>query len=117
MKSLLLEIGAEEIPAGYIEPALDALSSHLLNKLDKARIAHGPAKTFGTPRRLVLYAPQLEDRQEDVSREVVGPPKNIAFDAGGRPTKAALVFAEKNGTKPLIVGILISSKQQLLHFW
>ena len=49
--TLLLEIGAEEIPAGYIEPALKALSARLLSKLDEARIEHGDSRLFGTPRR------------------------------------------------------------------
>ena len=41
MKTLLLEIGTEEIPAGYIAPALAALESMLVQKLADARIAHG----------------------------------------------------------------------------
>jgi glycyl-tRNA synthetase beta chain len=57
----------------------------------------GEIKVLGTPRRLVLCAPELSEQREDVSREVTGPPKKIAFDAEGKPTKAALVFAEKNG--------------------
>ena len=57
----------------------------------------GEIKAFGTPRRLVLYASELSEKQQDLSKEVVGPPKKIAFDAEGKPTKAALVFAEKNG--------------------
>ena len=46
MEKLLLEIGAEEIPAGYIEPALKALSTNLKNKLSAARITHGEARIY-----------------------------------------------------------------------
>lgn len=49
METLLLEIGTEEIPAGYIEPALRALAAALHEKLAEARIEHGTIKTFGTP--------------------------------------------------------------------
>ena len=52
MSNLLLEIGTEEIPAGYIAPALEALSDALLQKLTDARIEHGRAELFATPRRL-----------------------------------------------------------------
>jgi len=52
METLLLEIGTEEIPAGYIEPALNAITSMLLKKMTDARIDHGSARIFATPRRL-----------------------------------------------------------------
>ncbi|MBW2468580.1 MAG: glycine--tRNA ligase subunit beta, partial [Deltaproteobacteria bacterium] len=52
METLLLEIGTEEIPAGYIKPALDALAATLQKKMSESRIEHGPAKIYGTPRRL-----------------------------------------------------------------
>ncbi len=54
-------------------------------------------QTYGTPRRLVLYASAACRAAADISKEVIGPPKKIAFDADGKPTKAATVFAEKNG--------------------
>ncbi|MBW2338417.1 MAG: glycine--tRNA ligase subunit beta, partial [Deltaproteobacteria bacterium] len=50
MNTLLLEIGTEEIPAGYILPALEALSATLLKKLTEARIEHGSSQIYGTPR-------------------------------------------------------------------
>ena len=97
MKTLLIEIGAEEIPAGYIEPALDHFRSLLLGRLDDARIAHGEARTYGTPRRLTLMVDAVAERQEEQTEEVTGPPEKVAFDADGRPTMAAKKFAEKIG--------------------
>ncbi len=96
MKTLLLEVGAEEIPTGYIEPALDALSAKLLEKLDGLRIAHGAAKVFGTPRRLAVMVEAVADKQEPLTSEVTGPPEKVAFDGDGNPTVAAVKFAEKN---------------------
>ena len=97
MKTLLLEIGTEEVPAGYIEPALDALASTLAQKLDEARIAHGAVRTFGTPRRLAVRVDEVALRQKSQRSEVLGPPRQAAYDAEGRPTIAAVKFAEKVG--------------------
>ena len=97
MNSLLLEIGTEEIPAGYIEPALKAFSRMILQKLDNERIEHGNANTFGTPRRLVLEVKNVSDRQKPLSSEITGPPASVGFDEKGKPTIAAEKFAEKAG--------------------
>ncbi len=97
-KEFLLEIGTEEIPSRFINPALEKMKELFSTLLASGRVSsRGDMKAFGTPRRLVLYAPDLDERQADISKEVVGPPKKVAFDAEGKPTKAALVFAEKNG--------------------
>ena len=97
MKNFLLEIGTEEIPAGYIDPALSALSDMLLKKLDDARIAHGAAKVFGTPRRLAVIIADLAEKQETVFTTLTGPPEKMAVDASGEYTMAAKKFAEKSG--------------------
>lgn len=97
MKTLLLEIGTEEIPAGYIDPALSALAAGLTQRLREARIGHGLIHTYGTPRRLAATVEHLASRQKRLTSEVLGPPRKVAFDAEGRPTMAALKFAEKVG--------------------
>jgi glycyl-tRNA synthetase beta chain len=98
-KEFLLEIGTEEIPSRFINPALEKMRELFTALAASGRIAieNGAIQTFGTPRRLVLAVPQLAERQQDISKEVVGPPKKVAFGADGKPTKAATVFAEKNG--------------------
>ena len=97
MKTLLLEIGTEEIPAGYIQPALDAFAVQLLKKLDENRIAHGDAKTYGTPRRLTLMVEDVANRQKTITEDVMGPPERVAFDDSGTPLVPAVKFAEKTG--------------------
>ncbi len=97
MESLLLEIGTEEIPAGYIEPALKAMSSMLLQKMKEARIEHGGARTFGTPRRLAVEVENVAVKQKSLTTEVMGPPESVGFDENGNPTVAAKKFAEKVG--------------------
>ena len=97
MTTLLLEIGTEEIPAGYILPALEALSATLLKKLTEARIEHGSSQIYGTPRRLTVKVENVASKQQSVISEVIGPPAKIGFDENGKPTMAAQKFAEKIG--------------------
>ena len=95
MDNLLLEIGAEEIPAGYIEPALKAISKNLLQKMKQARVDCGNIKLYGTPRRLAVEVENVAARQKSVKTEITGPPRRVGFDEKGRPTIAAKKFAEK----------------------
>ncbi len=97
MAELLLEIGTEELPAGVVESALVQLQSAVTQRLHEARIAFGEVETFGTPRRLILYIHDVAPSQTDMVREVRGPAANVAFDAQGNPTPAAIGFARKQG--------------------
>ncbi|MGD1001406.1 MAG: glycine--tRNA ligase subunit beta [Candidatus Brocadiia bacterium] len=97
MADLLYEIGAEEIPAGYIEPALEQLARALARELDAARLSHGPVTVAGTPRRLVVAAANVAERQADSEEEAIGPSVKAAFDAQGKPTRAAEGFARSQG--------------------
>lgn len=97
MKSLLIEIGTEEIPAGYIEPALSAFSDNLIRQLENARIEHGGTKIMGTPRRLAVMVEGVADHQASMTEEVTGPPEKVGFDENGKSTMAAVKFAEKVG--------------------
>jgi glycyl-tRNA synthetase beta chain len=95
METILLEIGCEEIPAGYIEPALSFLSSTLTQKLSDARIDHGKSMTYGTPKRLAVEIHAVAAKQSSLEMEVLGPPVKIGFMESGKPTVAAEKFAEK----------------------
>lgn len=97
MSTLLVEIGAEELPAGYIIPALKSFKKSMLSALSHSRINHGNTKIFGTPRRLALMIFDVASQQEAQKSKVTGPPEKIGFDEGGNPTTAALKFAEKAG--------------------
>jgi glycyl-tRNA synthetase beta chain len=110
-KEFLLEIGTEEIPSRFIDPALEKMKELFAQLLASGRVgSSGVIKAYGTPRRLVLHVPELDEQQADLSKEVLGPPKKIAFDADGRPTKAALVFAEKNNVAVDALGIKATDK-------
>jgi glycyl-tRNA synthetase beta chain len=95
----LLEIGTEEIPAGYIDRALDALSAHVLQALDNARIDHADARTYATPRRLILVVNGVAETQKTEEIVKTGPPVSSAYDEQGKPTKAAVGFARSQGVE------------------
>ena len=100
MKSqeFLLEIGVEEIPHWMIPGALKDLERGFLGALDDADLRHGVAAAAeATPRRLVLLANGVADRQADREETLKGPPRDVAFDAEGKPTKAAQGFAKRAG--------------------
>ena len=94
MKELLLEIGTEEIPAGFIPQALMDLESLAKKELEASRIDFNGIKTLGTPRRLVLVIESVSEKQRDEETKKVGPSKQAAFDEKGNPTKAAIGFAK-----------------------
>ena len=96
---LLFEIGTEEIPAGYVPPALTQLREIATESLTDNRIPFSEIETFGTPRRITLTIKDLKTLQESEEIEVVGPPKSIAYDEEGEPTQAAIGFAKTQGVE------------------
>ena len=95
----LFEIGTEEIPAGYVPPALTQLREIATESLTDHRIPFGEIETFGTPRRITLSIKDLKTLQASEETEVVGPPKSIAYDENGEPTQAAIGFAKTQGVE------------------
>ena len=95
-ETLLLEVGTEEIPAGYIFPALVSLQENIKKRLTDARISHGEIKVYGTPRRLAIRIEDVAEKQTSVVQEMIGPPAHVAYK-DGKPTVAAQKFAEKAG--------------------
>ncbi len=95
---LLLEIGCEEIPAGMLPRAEEELRAGLEKLLTGENMADGvTVESFSAPRRLTAHVRGLKTKQADVVSEVTGPPKSVAYDAVGAPTRAAVSFAEKQG--------------------
>jgi len=96
-KELILEIGTEEIPAGFLDEATQNLASLCRRALEENFLSYDGLETFGTPRRLTLRVKGLADKQQDRTEEAYGPPIKIAFDEKGNPTKPALGFAKAQG--------------------
>lgn len=100
MQDFLLELGFEELPARFIEGALKQLSAAILDCLQRERLEHGECREFSTPRRLAVLIEDLQSRQADLSLEVKGPPKNVAYDRQGKLTRAGEGFLRSQGAAP-----------------
>ena len=96
-KDLLFEIGAEEIPAGFMPNILGQLKQLAETKLNDAHLPFESIATYGTPRRLALIVKGLADTSAEISERHKGPSTSIAYDADGNATKAAIGFARGKG--------------------
>ena len=96
-KDLLFEIGAEEIPAGFMPNILGQLKQLAETKLHDAHLPFESIETYGTPRRLALIVKGLGDASAEISERHKGPSASIAYDADGNATKAAIGFARGKG--------------------
>jgi glycyl-tRNA synthetase beta chain len=95
---LLFEVGCEEIPAGMLPKAEEELRANIEKLLSAESLSEGvTVETLSAPRRLTAWVRGLLAKQPDVETEVTGPPKSVAYDSVGAPTRAALSFAEKQG--------------------
>ena len=114
MNELVFEIGTEEIPAGYIEPALSFMANHMREQLAGLGLSHGDIQTAGTPRRLTVMVADLPDKQEDQCKEHIGPARQAGFDSDGNPTKAALGFARSRGLSVEDLQVVTTAKGEYL---
>lgn len=96
-KDLLFEIGAEEIPAGFMPNILGQLKQLAETKLNDAHLPFESIATYGTPRRLALIVKGIADTSAEISERHKGPSASIAYDADGNATKAAIGFARGKG--------------------
>jgi glycyl-tRNA synthetase beta chain len=99
-RELLIEIGCEELPATWLRPLIEQLSSRLSGRLAEYRLAtDAPVEAFATPRRLTVTVARIAERQNDLDELVSGPPVSAAFGPDGQPTPAATGFARKQGVE------------------
>ena len=105
MKTLLIEIGTEEIPARDAPRAADALANGVRDVLAENRLIGDDARlrAFFTPRRLAVMVEGCKAVQDDHTEVFTGPPWDRAFDASGKPTRAAIGFARSHGVEPEVL--------------
>ena len=96
MAIFLLEVGTEELPASFVDDALEQWQSRITADLRASYLEPESIRFFGTPRRLAMVIYGLPERQPDRQEEVKGPPAQAAFK-DGQPTKAAEGFARSKG--------------------
>ncbi|SEA96771.1 glycyl-tRNA synthetase beta chain [Thalassobacillus cyri] len=96
-KTVLFEIGLEELPARFIDDALVQLEDKTKQWLDDLRLPYETIATMATPRRLTVKIEGLEEKQPDIEEVAKGPAKKIALDEEGNWTKAAIGFTKGQG--------------------
>ena len=96
-QSFLLEIGSEELPPQDVVEGIAQIESNLAQLLTENKLSYTGLRVTGTTRRLVAYVTGLAPQQADEVVEKRGPALDRAFDADGKPTKAAEGFARGQG--------------------
>jgi len=109
-KELFLEIGTEEIPAGFLPKAMADIEALIRKELESARLEFGDIVTLATPRRMALAVAGLPAVQPDAEITAMGPAKNIAFGPDGKPSKAAEGFARGQGVDVAALTIVATDK-------
>jgi glycyl-tRNA synthetase beta chain len=116
-RELLLEIGCEELPAGW----LPGLTNQIGEIVDAQLRAHrlppeSPVETYSTPRRLTVRVVRVPERQSDLEELVNGPPVSAGFKPDGSPTPAAAGFAAKQGVEVGALERIQTPKGEYLAF-
>ncbi len=115
-KELLLEIGTEEIPARFTPKALEDLADLVKRELEALEVDFGEIRNLGTPRRLALWVSEVADFQKDRIERKLGPPRDLAFDEHGNPTKPAEGFAKAQGVRVEDLETITTEKGDYLSF-
>lgn len=98
MSAFLLEVGTEELPASFVDDAIEQWRSRIPQSLKEHSLKTEAIEVYGTPRRLAVLIKGLPTQQPDREEEIKGPPAQAAFK-DGKPTKAAEGFARKQGVE------------------
>ena len=115
MRDLLFEIGTEELPAGFINPAVDQLLKMFQKKSKKLALGYSEMRGYGTPRRLAIVVNELEASQKDMVEVLLGPSKKAGFDEQGNPTPAAQGFARSKGATVDDLELVVTEKGEYLQ--
>lgn len=99
-RELLIEIGCEELPAGWLPDLTREIGERVAARLAEHRLdVDSPVETFSTPRRLAVRIAKIAERQADLEELITGPPVSAGFAPDGQPTAAAAGFARKQGVE------------------
>lgn len=95
-KSLVFEIGTEEVPARFIKGFADEVRDKLISFIIDNRLSStNDCELYYTPRRVIFIKDDVKLKQDDEEKEVVGPPVRVCFDSNGKPLKAFEAFLQK----------------------
>ncbi|KAB8312051.1 glycine--tRNA ligase subunit beta [Rahnella contaminans] len=115
-KTFLVEIGTEELPPKALRSLAESFAANLTAELDAANLPHGDVEWFAAPRRLALKVSGLHESQADREVEKRGPAVAQAFDAEGKPSKAAEGWARGCGITVDQADRLVTDKGEWLVY-
>ncbi len=115
-RDLLIELGSEELPAGFVARSVNALEKSITEALKKERLAFDGTRTFSTPRRLCVIIEGLQEKQDSFELEERGPNIKAAYDGDKNPTKALLGFAKGKGVTPADLTTIKTDKGEYILF-
>jgi len=96
-KDFLIEIGCEDLPE-WVESWIEKeFLPAFVKSLEEKKLSYSEVKYFFTPRRIIIYVINLQDRQPDKTVEIFGPPVSVGIDKDGKFTQAAIKFANAHG--------------------
>ena len=98
MPTFVLEVVTEELPASFVDDAIEQWRSRVPQSLNENSLTTETIEVYGTPRRLAVLIKGLPTQQTDREEEIKGPPAQAAFK-DGKPTNAAAGFAKKQGVE------------------
>lgn len=113
---LLFELGTEELPPTALRRFSEVLQAEFVAGLTAAGLSHGEVQAYATPRRLALLVRDCLTRQPDRNVEKRGPAVKAAFDADGKPTRAAEGFASSCGVSVDALESLQTDKGEWLMY-
>jgi glycyl-tRNA synthetase beta chain len=113
MSNFLLEVGTEDLPAGFVSDAIRQWEATIAASLEAAALTHDRVQVYATPRRLAVIVTNLPDRQIDREEEIKGPPASAAYK-DGQPTPAAIGFAKKQGVDAANLTLRMTDKGEFI---
>ena len=96
-QDFLVEIGTEELPPAALLTLSNSFTEQIKVGIEAEALHFDSVDSFATPRRLAVVISAVDEQTPMQDIVVWGPPTAIAFDDNGKPTKAAVAFAAKNG--------------------
>ncbi|CAI1715204.1 glycine--tRNA ligase subunit beta [Serratia marcescens] len=115
-QTFLVEIGTEELPPKALRSLAESFATNFTAELDNAGLEHGDVSWFAAPRRLALKVANLSAAQADREIEKRGPAIAQAFDAEGKPSKAAEGWARGCGITVDQAERLVTDKGEWLMY-
>jgi glycyl-tRNA synthetase beta chain len=115
-RDFLVELGTEELPPLALPELERAFAAGVLQGLKDAALPHAGLRSFATPRRLAVLVTGLATQQPAQAVKLKGPPVNAAFDKAGKPTMAAIKFAEKCGVDVGALARVTEGKGEFLFY-